>query len=57
MKLLTAALVIAGISPFATGPNAQDKKPATAKGTYLQKIGLSATMGLGIKVDPVPYRQ
>jgi microcin C transport system substrate-binding protein len=30
MKLLTAALVIAGISLFATGPNAQDKKPATA---------------------------
>ena len=31
MKLLTAALVIAGISLFATGPNAQDMKPATAK--------------------------
>jgi microcin C transport system substrate-binding protein len=28
MKLLTAALVIAGISLFATGPYAQDKKPA-----------------------------
>ncbi len=27
-------------------------KPATAKGTYLQKISVSSTMGLGITVDP-----
>jgi large subunit ribosomal protein L1 len=31
-------------------------KPATAKGTYLQKINLSATMGPGVKVDPSPFR-
>lgn len=31
-------------------------KPATAKGTFLQKIGLSSTMSPGIKVDPTPYR-
>jgi large subunit ribosomal protein L1 len=31
-------------------------KPSTAKGTYLQKIGLSTTMSPGIKVDPSPYR-
>lgn len=31
-------------------------KPATAKGTYLKKIGLSATMGPGIKIDPTPFR-
>lgn len=28
-------------------------KPASAKGTYLRKIVLAATMGPGIKVDPV----
>lgn len=31
-------------------------KPATAKGMYLQKIALSATMGPGVKVDPAPFR-
>ena len=31
-------------------------KPASAKGTYLKKITLSATMGPGIKIDPSPYR-
>lgn len=31
-------------------------KPATAKGTYLRKIGLSSTMSPGIKVDPAPFR-
>ena len=27
-------------------------KPASAKGTYLKKVGISATMSPGIKVDP-----
>ncbi len=31
-------------------------KPASAKGTYLKKITLSATMGPGIKIDPSAYR-
>ncbi len=31
-------------------------KPASAKGTYLKKITLSATMGPGIKIDATPYR-
>jgi len=31
-------------------------KPATAKGTYLQKIGVSSTMSPGVKVDPAPFR-
>jgi large subunit ribosomal protein L1 len=31
-------------------------KPSTAKGTYLQKIALSATMSPGVKVDPAPFR-
>ncbi len=31
-------------------------KPSTAKGHYLKRIGLSATMGPGVKVDPAPFR-
>lgn len=31
-------------------------KPVTAKGTYLQKIGVSSTMSPGVKVDPAPFR-
>ncbi len=31
-------------------------KPSTAKGTYLQKVSLSATMGPGVRVDPAPFR-
>jgi large subunit ribosomal protein L1 len=27
-------------------------KPASAKGRYLRKVGLSSTMGPGIKIDP-----
>jgi large subunit ribosomal protein L1 len=26
-------------------------KPATLKGTYLKKISMSSTMGVGVKVD------
>lgn len=31
-------------------------KPSTSKGTYLKKITISATMGLGVKIDPAPFR-
>lgn len=31
-------------------------KPSTAKGTYLKKVSLSATMGPGVRVDPAPFR-
>ncbi len=31
-------------------------KPATAKGTYLMRIGISSTMSPGVKVDASPYR-
>ncbi len=27
-------------------------KPAAAKGTYIRKVALAATMGPGIRVDP-----
>ena len=31
-------------------------KPSTAKGTYLKKICISATMGPGVRVDPAPFK-
>ena len=31
-------------------------KPSTAKGTYLKKIGVSATMGPGVRVDVSSYK-
>jgi large subunit ribosomal protein L1 len=31
-------------------------KPPTSKGVYLRSIGLSTTMGPGIKIDPVDVR-
>jgi len=31
-------------------------KPPTSKGVYLRSIGLSSTMGPGIKIDPVDIR-
>jgi large subunit ribosomal protein L1 len=27
-------------------------KPAGAKGTYIQRVALSSTMGPGVKIDP-----
>lgn len=31
-------------------------KPSTAKGTYLKKVSLSATMGPGVRIDPAPFK-
>ena len=31
-------------------------KPSTAKGTYLKKIAVSATMSPGVRIDPAPFR-
>lgn len=31
-------------------------KPSTAKGTYLKRICMSATMGPGVRVDPAPFK-
>ncbi len=31
-------------------------KPSTAKGTYLKRVSLSATMGPGIRVDTAPFK-
>jgi len=31
-------------------------KPSTAKGTYLKKMCLSATMGPGVRIDPAPFK-
>jgi large subunit ribosomal protein L1 len=31
-------------------------KPSTAKGTYLKKLSLSATMGPGVRIDPAPFK-
>ena len=30
----------------------QKAKPAGAKGTYIQRVAISSTMGPGVKVDP-----
>ncbi|MGL1861859.1 MAG: 50S ribosomal protein L1 [Pseudodesulfovibrio sp.] len=32
-------------------------KPSSAKGTYMQAVGISTTMGPGIKIDPVTVKK
>jgi large subunit ribosomal protein L1 len=31
-------------------------KPSAAKGTYIQTVALSSTMGPGVRIDPAIYR-
>jgi len=46
----TADALVANIKAFADA--VQRAKPAGAKGTYVQKVSLSSTMGPGLKVEP-----
>ncbi|MCW5714023.1 MAG: 50S ribosomal protein L1 [Bauldia sp.] len=46
----TAEALLANIRAFADA--VQKAKPAGAKGTYVQKIAISSTMGPGVHVDP-----
>jgi large subunit ribosomal protein L1 len=41
---------------FAVLDAIQRAKPASSKGTYLQNVSISSTMGTGIKIDPVSVR-
>ena len=46
----TTDALVANIKAFADA--VQKAKPAGAKGTYVQKVALSSTMGPGLKVEP-----
>jgi len=46
----TTDALVANIKAFADA--VQKAKPAGAKGTYVQKVSLSSTMGPGLKVEP-----
>ena len=46
----TADALVANIKAFADA--VQKAKPAGAKGTFVQKISVSSTMGPGLKVEP-----
>src|SRR5690349_17060687 len=45
-----ADALVANIKAFADA--VQKAKPAGAKGTYVQKVSLSSTMGPGVKIEP-----
>lgn len=59
-----AGIVHAGVGKVSFGPDAlaeniraivdavQKAKPSGAKGTYLQRLSISSTMGPGVKIDP-----
>ena len=44
------------VSSASCAPKTAGAKPAGAKGTYVQKVSVSSTMGPGVKVDTTPYR-
>ena len=46
----TEKALIANIKAIASA--IQSSKPSTTKGTYIKKITLSSTMGVGVKIDP-----
>ncbi len=46
----TADALVANIKAFADA--VQRAKPAGAKGTFVQKVSLSSTMGPGLKIEP-----
>lgn len=46
----TEKALIANIKALATA--IQSSKPSATKGTYIKKITLSSTMGVGVKIDP-----
>ena len=39
-------------APVAFADAVQKAKPSGAKGTYVQRVALSSTMGPGLKIDP-----
>src|SRR5437764_1021745 len=40
------------VGVFARGAKAEEAKAAGAKGTYIQRVAVSSTMGPGVKVKP-----
>ena len=50
MASFTTDALVANIKAFADA--VQKAKPAGAKGTYVQRVALSSTMGPGLKVEP-----
>ena len=53
VALSTATLAAATLLPMTSSPAAvfAKAKPTGAKGTYLQKVSLSSSMGPGVRVD------